>query len=84
MSSASLEPMLSGPALSLTAQDFFKCGGPLSTNIFKLVFLTDQDRHEMANGFDYSEYHTRATNRRSQIIAASSKKHANFCFLFHF
>ena len=30
MSSASLDPMLSGPALSLTAQDFFKCGGPKS------------------------------------------------------
>ena len=29
-------------------------------------------------------YRTRATNRRSQIIAAPSKKHANFCFLFHF
>ena len=29
-------------------------------------------------------YRTRATNRRSRIIAAPSKKHANFCFLFHF
>jgi len=28
MSRASLDPMLSGPALSLTTQDFFKCGGP--------------------------------------------------------
>ena len=29
-------------------------------------------------------YSMRTTNRRSQIVAAPSKKHANFCFLFHF